>query len=481
MVMLVLPLTFAFAQEAAPPAAQQNRSDLFAVAVDLAGDRDGDGLSDLWVGDPSGPSVEDRRGRVWVVSTGSGRALVEILAPDGAHGFGWTLAALEDLDGDDIADVAIGAQSVSTGDRAAKEGGQPSYTRQGSGAVFAFSGAKGELLRSWLGPADWNKIPWYSSGAGPALASIGDWNADDVCDLAIGWSCASGEEPEQGRVSVVSGADGAVLHEWYGASAHDRFGYALARTEDVDGDGKSELAASAVPNYATNEAGTHPNLGQIRPGYVCLLSSKGAILYRTESGCRRFGHSLALVPSSEKDPSTLAVGQCFYSSTHEPCVHLLDPTDGERLGSLGRPPIEAWDGGWSRETVTPPPSRVNESFGSRVVPVRDFDGDGRPDLVVTAPQSFCMFPAAVLSRSSGEVLQHISIGEPPGTYPWEDSGPSHVGIAAVATGDLNGDEVDDFALAGASVRCRDCMGVVILFSGKDAKPFRWLMRKMLRD
>lgn len=462
MLSLCLALTALQAEDpaASPPRAYEEilaaecHQDLFGVSVEPAHDGDGDGLHDLWVGDLSGIQTGGLRGQVWLVSSVTGRALLHVAAPEGVRYFGTTLAGLPDLNGDGVRDLAIGGPFVSTPEH-------PDFRVQpeGRGAVFLVSGADGTMLRTWLGPADWFKNPWYTSGAGPALASIGDWDGDGVADLAIGWSNATRDEPEQGCVQVVSGKDGSVLQETYGTAAHDRFGYALASIDDHKG--MPRLVASALPDRDERDEGSETPK-TVRPGHVRVLSPEGVLVgdIRAPDGNPWFGFSLAWIPPSPESPGVVAVGQSFSWSPGQ-AVHFITPHDGRRVGGFARP------------------EGFYKSFGSRVVPVRDFDEDGLSDVVVTDPQSWITYPG-VFSRADGSLVKRIELGELPGIDDLEDhAGPSHVGIASAKTDDLDGDGVEDFVLGGASIRCGGCLGAVVLYSGKDATPIRWFTRRGL--
>jgi hypothetical protein len=102
-----------------------------------------------------------------------------------------------------------------------------------SGSVFLFSGADGSLVRSFAGDQP-------GEAFGTSLCVLGDVNGDQIADLAVGAPHADTQGWNSGRVSIVSGATGATLHEFEGASG-DFFGQDLARTCDMDRDGVPDL------------------------------------------------------------------------------------------------------------------------------------------------------------------------------------------------------------------------------------------------
>ena len=98
------------------------RSDFFGVSVDDLGDLDGDGVVDLVAGaQGTKDGGTDRRGAVWILflrSDGTVRDATKISDTQGNFDgvlddidiFGEAVRALNDLDGDGIVDLVVGAQ-----------------------------------------------------------------------------------------------------------------------------------------------------------------------------------------------------------------------------------------------------------------------------------------------------------------------------------------------------------------------------------
>jgi len=464
-------LSLALLQVPAIPASTVPRSNRFGAAVASAGDVNEDGVPDLWVGDPLGSApTEPSAGRAWCVSGKDGSTLLCISAPPGSREYGWTLAGLGDVDGDGVRDVAVGCMQADARDA---ESDKSAFASSES-AVHVHSGRDGALKVVVRGAGEQLKFGWYSSGAGPALANVGDWNEDGADDLAIGWSYADGDLQDQGRVQVVSGRDGSTLHEWLGLEHHDRFGFALARVADVDGDGRGELAASAVPD----QDGRSPSdaLQRTRSGYVRLLSSKNGTLRTIHAvdGSRFFGFSLAAFPrNAGGGVDGVIVGQAHdWNASY--VVTRWNLSDGSKAQLATRPPLTAWDGGSEySNSIFPPRTEVDVSFATCVLAVPDRDGDGQADVLVTEPQAFCGIPAGVISskpskpsRASDSLaavpLGRVELGDLGVEY-------SHVGIACCTTGDVDGDGVEDFVVSGCSIRYPGCTGTVNVVSGKTLK------------
>ncbi len=477
----ILPFLFAVQSEPAPSSPPTISHNLFGACVDAAGDMDGDGVPDLWVGDPShfrpgGAGF----GKVWCVSGQDGSTLLRIDAPTGAEEFGWTVAGIGDVDADGVRDVAVGCLFVGTpGTQSPSRWGKKEST-DGESAVHAFSGRDGALRYAIRGAAECAKVGWCSTAAGPALTSVGDWNEDGADDLAIGWSFADADAQDQGRVQVVSGRDGSTVHSWTGLEAHDRFGFSLTRLTDLDGDGKAELAAGAVPAWdPSSEASDF--LRRTRSGYVRILSSKGTVLRSLHpyDGSRCFGFSLAALPrKSPRSATELLVAQP-HDRNAEVCITSWNLADGSATQFITKPPIDVWDGGWERAHTKPAPDSVDESFGTRILAVPDRDGDGEADILVTVPQAFCFVPAGVLSSKRPSWRDAIEpVGVPIGRVTLESVPEeySHVGIGLAAIGDVNGDNVDDFAISGASIRYGGACGTVSVVSGRTLNVLRYFTR-----
>ncbi len=454
--------------------------DLFGVSIALADDVNGDGVRELWVGDLSddGYGEQGALGRVWLICPRSRRALLRIPAPERAERFGWTLTTLDDVDGDGRDELAVSAQWVappSQAERPSREHCPPT----GAGCVYLFSGVSGTLLRSWSGPADGHRAWWHSYGAGPALASVGDWNGDGKGDLAIGWSRATDREPAQGCVRVVSGGEGALLHESWGADAYDHFGSALTMIGRSSSLEAGRLAVSAWPTCPPRTKHDRVKHGE-RPGYVRAINSSGELLFeaRSPDDCQQFGFSLASIPGEGEEAGILAVGQCFNCS-HEPAIHLLDAATGKRVRGIGRPRMREWDHVCANGYPDPETALVEPSFGACMLPLDASSADGFTRLLVTAPSALDdHHPAALMSTATGAVLDRVLLHTRPGKEPERVHWASYVGIVAAPAGDQDQDGVADFAIGGGSVRCsaEDCTGVVVICSGRDATPIRWLTR-----
>ncbi len=207
--------------------AREGEAGFGAVVVGL-GDVDGDGGMDFAV---SAPGVRSEGlGLEWSGGPGSvrlysGRTMSVIRVPEGeVAGFGAALANPGDVDGDGVADLAVGSPG---------EAG-------GAGRVWVFSGANGGVIASVEGALAGGALGW-------ALAATGDVDGDGVGDVLIG-------EPGADRAWVCSGADLAAIHIFEGEAAGSLFGYAVASGRSVPA-GPDSAAGDGVNDFLIGAPG----------------------------------------------------------------------------------------------------------------------------------------------------------------------------------------------------------------------------------
>jgi hypothetical protein len=98
--------------------------DLFGFQNARAGDRDWDGVEDVWVAAPDDTFLNyDADGGLLYLMNGSDDLLLEIADPDtlvfeDSYGFGWTVAVTEDLNGDGAPELMVGEPARSVGGQA---------------------------------------------------------------------------------------------------------------------------------------------------------------------------------------------------------------------------------------------------------------------------------------------------------------------------------------------------------------------------
>jgi len=197
--------------------------DQLGRAVCAAGDVDGDGSPDLAVGVPFSDAGAFNGGAVYVLSGRNGGRLRSMLGEGIGDQLGFALAGGTDADLDGVPDllcVAPGAENASLID---------------AGAAELRSGADGRVLTRVYGREDAAYLA--------AADFLGDLDGDGRPELLVG--AASAGTAQQGRVRVVSGADGSELAEHVGLRSRDWFGASVAALGDLDGDGRPDFAVGA--------------------------------------------------------------------------------------------------------------------------------------------------------------------------------------------------------------------------------------------
>jgi len=138
------------------------------ATVAPAGDVDGDGVPDLLAAtDPrDGSGSPTAPASVRLYSGANGGLLRAFADGQTGSGYGYALAALGDVTGDGVPDLAVG---------------EPGHDGHGTdaGSVRIYSGASGQTWYQVLGPA-------AGAGFGASVAYAGDLNADGLPDCAVG-------------------------------------------------------------------------------------------------------------------------------------------------------------------------------------------------------------------------------------------------------------------------------------------------------
>jgi hypothetical protein len=102
--------------------------------------------------------------------------------------------------------------------------------------MYAYSGRTYSQLWKFEEPHGW--------GIGSTIVPTPDCDGDLVPDVLLS-APTEGSGGQFGLVFLLSGASGTVLHVFSGATADDLFGYDVASTGDMDGDGRSDIAIAA--------------------------------------------------------------------------------------------------------------------------------------------------------------------------------------------------------------------------------------------
>lgn len=200
--------------------------DAFGAAVAGIDDVNGDNHADVLVGAPGNDGAANSAGRCYLYSGIDGTEIRQFDGPSSGASFGSGTAGTRDLDGDLIGDLIIGAP--------------------GDGKAFVYSGSDGSLL------FDTTADPGNSSYGTFFVAGVGDVSNDGNNDVYVG---DFGHGGGVGRAYVYSGIDGAVIHVFPGST-----GTGPGRgAGDVNDDGYADL----IIGDWTSSAGA-PGAGRVR-------------------------------------------------------------------------------------------------------------------------------------------------------------------------------------------------------------------------
>ncbi len=191
----------------------------FGAAVADAGDANGDGIDDVLVGGNFGNAP----GVVAVYDGRTGDLLSTLAEEDRDTTFAFCVTALHDVDGDGLADIAVGAPALSS------DGRLP-------GKVHVFSSRTGRVVHELRGdrPGD---------GFGFGLCWLPTWRRSDESCIAV--SARQGGPVGGGYVRVSAARDGEPL-QTFASAGSTAFGFSMVDLGDLDGDGLRDLGISAI-------------------------------------------------------------------------------------------------------------------------------------------------------------------------------------------------------------------------------------------
>ena len=249
----------------------------YGAALSTVGDVDGDGKDDFGVG---APGWSNKRGAVQILTYKGGAASVlqNIKGVEDNEYFGWAVVSLGNMDGEGGDDFAVASPGKSKVTIYTSSGTpQPTFTVWATASQPGWGGWSlanvGDLDQDgvddlaigapWLWYNGWKHtgaVKLYSTGkaqdigwlelppawrrmAGWDVAGVGDVNGDGFSEIAV---TAVGHSGWRGGVWLFSGQTRKVLSSFVGWGSWQRLGETVAATGDVNGDGIPDLAVGSM-------------------------------------------------------------------------------------------------------------------------------------------------------------------------------------------------------------------------------------------
>ncbi len=303
------------------------------------------------------------------------------------HGWGNTLEAMPDLDGDGVAELVIGV-----------------FGHGGGEIATLHSGATGALLYTLT-------TPFEALFFGVGFAAISDISGDGIPEIATIGTESGAWNSFEGLLRIYSGADGALLDDFQVPAGVPLNGFAdITAVADADGDGIEDVLCSS-------------SLGSFASTWTLLSTQTGQVLYHASAAGQSANYfsGLALLSDMDGDGvndfaapvnsdgvkgfevrssatgallnSFASQGAAFLTGNLEPFRSIAD-LDGDGLrdfatGGVFTPIVEltsSADGGSLGRFDCA--NGVDPCVGSRLIEVADFSGDGHPDLIALESNVF---------------------------------------------------------------------------------------------
>ncbi|GEM_PF-2666500 len=396
----------------------------FGTSVAGAGDFNRDGFADVVVG-----STRGNLDRVFLFlgSSLGPRTTASWTLPKPTttgEGFGSRVAGAGDVNGDGFSDIVVGNPGAAVG---------------GSAMLY---------LGGTAGPS--SAPAWTGTGAGDArfgeaLAAAGDINRDGRGDLLVG---AEGVPSSRGSAYVFYGTTSGLASTaaWSVTSTEysTRFGKSVASAGDVNGDGYLDVVVGApeVNAQAVREGRAYLYLGTS----TGLSTTPAWTADPTDQDEARFGTCVAGAGDINQDGyADVLIGAPSVAPAGRAYLYFGSPS--------GLAAAPAW-------VVESPDDPAGAYFGTVVASPGDLNGDGRRDVVISAPY-------ADVQRSTGEYTWTVSgavyvylnsaaglSSVPSMALSPTGQGETFFGRSVAAAGDTNGDSRADL-IVGAPVWNRE--------------------------
>ncbi|WP_138484202.1 FG-GAP-like repeat-containing protein [Dyadobacter bucti] len=407
----------------------------FGGAVNVAGDIDNDGFSDVVVGAKSFSNGQAITGAAFIFK-GSQAGLGTIpsdtlLCNDPGAEFGHAVASAGDINGDGYSDLIIGAPYYHT---------QPNVN---AGGVFIYNGSSSGIVHT---PATTLPGKHALSRFGFSVSSAGDYNGDGFSDILVGSNTYKDFFQNEGAIFLYLangngyGIDPQKEHIVKGGQEFGQRGESVACAGDINGDGYSDVLYGT--RFANTGSLNDPLVGSgrvscfhgTRPGYIA--GGDGELIKELLHAGAELGTSVASAGDVNGDGySDIIAGAPMFDRT--------GVNDGAVLFYYGLPALTI-----TKANISFEGDQENGNMGSSLSSAGDINGDGFDDLIIGAPyydngqqdEGMCFLYYGSANGIDPDNAILIEMNQTNATFGYSLSG----------AGDVNGDGYDDIIIGARS-------------------------------
>lgn len=380
-----------------------------------AEDINGDSLSDVIIGAP----YYGANGAAFVyygASTGIGSTPDLILNGNlPGERFGWSVSSAGDVNGDGYGDVIIGAIGCS-------------HPEQNEGCAYVYLGSSAGLNTTPAWSVESNQA---YAGFGYVVGSAGDVNHDGVGDVFVGAPNYTNGQASEGKVFVYHGSQAnglSAVPNWEKEGDQDNahFGLSVSAAGDVNGDQFDDLIMGA-PNASDSQ----PGEGKVFL-FVGSASGLSATANWTVSGGQGDAHLGEAVSSA---------GDINGDGFSDVMVSAPDHDNGETDEGIVFVYLGSVDGVNTQPIWMGEGDQAGINYGVALASAGDVDQDGFADILIGANR----FTNGQENEGMGFLFYGTSNGID-STRAWNIEGEQaygNLGYALASAGDVNGDSYAD--------------------------------------